>query len=132
MMGEVTQSPIRSSALHVLVVDDNTMCQTLAKAVLERNGHVVTIAENGRAAVNMIEVSSFDLILMDIMMPEMDGLQATREIRKREKRTGTHVPIVAVTAASDREQCLAGGMDEFIAKPIRSGELAAVIERVLV
>jgi len=115
-----------------LVVEDDRICQKLAAAVLERNGHTVTIAENGRVAVKQVEVKAFDLILMDVMMPEMDGLDATREIRKREKETGVHVPIVAVTAASDRETCLAAGMDEFIAKPIRSGELAATIERVLV
>ena len=133
MMGEVAESPTVSSSLRILVVEDDRICQKLATAVLERSGHIVTIAENGRAAVKQVEVTSFDLILMDVMMPEMDGLEATRIIRRREKETGARVvPIVAVTAASDRESCLAAGMDEFIAKPIRSGELAATIERVLV
>ncbi len=131
-MDEVAQFPRESSSLRVLVAEDDALCQKLATAVLERSGHIVTIAGNGRDAVEQAEVNAFDLILMDVMMPEMDGLEATRVIRRREKETGVHIPIVAVTAASDRATCLAAGMDEFLAKPIRSAELAATIERVLI
>lgn len=132
-MDEATNHPSGSSSLHVLVVDDDLLCRKLATAVLEKSGHSTTIAVNGREAVKLAEVKTFDLILMDIMMPEMDGLQATRIIRDREKETtGRYVPIVAVTAGSiERETCLAAGMDEFMPKPVRSAELAAMIELVM-
>jgi CheY-like chemotaxis protein len=90
----------------------------------------VTIAANGCAVLSLMERQPFDLILMDIQMPEMDGLQATAEIRQREGRTGRHLPIVAMTAhamAGDRERCLEAGMDGYIAKPIHPGELMALI-----
>jgi CheY-like chemotaxis protein len=93
--------------------------------------YAVTIACNGREALDLAEVESFDLILMDIQMPEMDGLEATRRIRSREESTGVHVPIIALTASEDRQTCLAAGVDEFMAKPIRPAELTAVIERVV-
>jgi CheY-like chemotaxis protein len=121
-----------SSSLHVLVVDDDPLCQKLATALLKKKGHSTTLAVNGREAVKLAEIETFDLILMDIMMPEMDGLEATRIIRDREKETGRYVPIVAVTAGStERETCLAAGMDEFMPKPIRSAQLTAMIELVI-
>ena len=132
MMVEVANSRTGTASLRVLVVEDNRVSQTLAEAVLKKSGHTVTIAENGREAVELVERETFDLILMDVMMPEMDGLEATQVIRSRENESGAHIPIVAVTAASDRETCLTAGMDEFIEKPIRWFELAATIERVMV
>jgi CheY-like chemotaxis protein len=105
--------------------------QKLFTALLGKTGHAVTVASNGREAVTLAEGKSFDLILMDIQMPEMDGLEATRRIRNREEKTGVHVPIVALTASEDRQTCLAAGVDEFMAKPIRPAELTAVIERVV-
>ena len=131
-MGEATDRPSGCSSLDVLVVDDDVLCQKLAVALLKKNGHSATIAVNGREAVKLAEVKPFDLILMDIMMPEMDGLEATRMIRDHEKEIGRHIPIVAVTAGSaDRETCRAAGMDEFMAKPVRSAELVAMIELVM-
>jgi CheY-like chemotaxis protein len=131
-MDEATDRRSESSLLHVLVVDDDPLCRTLATALLKKMGHSTTIAVNGREAVKLAEAETFDLILMDIMMPEMDGLEATRIIRDREKETGRYVPIVAVTAGgTERETCLGAGMDEFMPKPIRSAQLAAMIEFVM-
>jgi CheY-like chemotaxis protein len=130
-MDEATDRRSESSSLHVLVVDDDPLCRKLATALLKKKGHSSTIAVNGREAVKLAKVGTFDLILMDIMMPEMDGLEATRIIRGREKGTQSYVPIVAVTAGTtDRGTCLAAGMDEFISKPIRSAQLMAMIELV--
>jgi CheY-like chemotaxis protein len=116
--------------LSILVAEDNVVSQKLVTALLKERGHQVTIAANGGAVLALIERQSFDLILMDIQMPEMDGLQATAEIRQREGQTGKHIPIVAMTAhamAGDRERCLESGMDGYIAKPIHPGELTALI-----
>ncbi len=128
-MDEATSCATPSSTLRVLVVDDDFLCQKLATAILKKSGHSTTVAVNGREAVELAKVESFDLILMDITMPEMDGLEATRIIRDREKDTGRHVPIVAVTAGgADRETCLVTGMDDFMAKPLSAAKLAATIE----
>ena len=119
-----------SIPLAILVAEDNIVSQKLVTALLKERRHSVTIAANGVAVLSLIEQQSFDLILMDIQMPEMDGLQATAEIRRREKRTAKHTPIVAMTAhamAGDRERCLEAGMDGYIAKPIHPGELMALI-----
>ncbi len=129
-MSAATTTPTQLPPLRVLAVEDNLISQKLVTALLERSGHVVTVADNGREAVRIVDSQRFDLILMDVQMPEMDGLEATRVIRGREEKTGTHVPIVALTAGSDRQACLAAGMDEFIPKPIRAMELAAAIKRV--
>lgn len=128
-MDEATGCATRSSALRVLVVDDDFLCQKLATAILKKSGYVATVAVNGREAVELAKVETFDLILMDITMPEIDGLEATRIVRDREKETGRHIPIVAVTAGgADRETCLKAGMDEFMAKPVTAAKLAATIE----
>jgi len=129
-MSNATTTPSQSPPLRVLVVEDNQISQKLVTALLERRGHVATVADNGREAVRIVDTQPFDLILMDVQMPEMDGLEATRVIRRREEKTGMHIPIVALTAGSDRQSCRAAGMDEFIPKPIRAVELAAAIERV--
>jgi two-component system sensor histidine kinase/response regulator len=92
----------------------------------------VTVANNGQEAISLLERSSFDLVLMDVQMPLIDGLEATRIIRKREKETRTHMPIVALTAHAikgDEERCIEAGMDSYLAKPIRPEELDAVLQR---
>lgn len=117
--------------LRILVAEDGPTNQTLAIGLLERWGHYVVIAENGQLAVKLWEDDEFDLILMDIQMPEMDGIDATKMIRDREKQKGGHIPIIALTAhalSGDREQCLSAGMDGYVSKPIRRSELANAIK----
>ena len=107
--------------LRILVAEDNPVNQQLALHLLERRGHSAVVAENGREAIAAIEKNRFDLVLMDVQMPEMGGLDATRAIREKEKSTGTHLPIVAMTAHAmlgDRERCLEAGMDGYLAKPL--------------
>jgi CheY-like chemotaxis protein len=119
-----------TAALSILVAEDNVANQMLIKALLKTRGHRVTIANNGREVLSLLDGFPFDLILMDIQMPEMDGLQATAEVRQREHRTGEHVPIVAMTAHAmegDRKRCLAEGMDDYISKPISVKDLMALI-----
>lgn len=121
--------------LHILLAEDNTFNQILATKILAKLGHRVTVVDNGRAAVEAAKSSHFDLIAMDVQMPELDGLQASREIREWEHATGQHVPIIAMTAhamTGDRERCLAAGMDGYVSKPIRTEELASAIKEVLV
>jgi signal transduction histidine kinase/two-component SAPR family response regulator/HPt (histidine-containing phosphotransfer) domain-containing protein len=116
--------------LNLLAAEDNRVNQRLLVGLLEREGHTVTLAEDGAAAVAMSAETKFDLILMDIQMPVMDGLEATRLIRLREERTGEHVPIVALTAHAmkgDRERCLKAGMDAYIAKPLHKRELLDIL-----
>jgi CheY-like chemotaxis protein/HPt (histidine-containing phosphotransfer) domain-containing protein len=118
-------------ALRVLVAEDNLTNQTLVAALLEQHGHQVTLVSNGRLAVERASQEPFDVILMDVQMPEMSGLEATAAIREAERDTGRRVPIVALTAramAGDREQCLAAGMDAYVPKPIRADELFAAID----
>ncbi len=124
----------RGPALRILLAEDNPVNQQVLSLLLQRGGHQVEVAANGRLALEALERGPFDLVLMDLQMPEMDGLRATRLLRAREKATGGHVPVVAVTANAlegERERCLKAGMDEFLTKPVRSRELQAVIERVL-
>ncbi len=127
-------SAIPSPKLHVLLAEDSLVNQKLAAALIKKLGHEVVVANNGNEALAAWESQPFDLILMDIQMPEMDGLEATRVIRQREQQRGTHVPIVAVTAhvlPEDREQCSSAGMDQYLGKPINGKSLAAVIEEVI-
>lgn len=117
--------------LRVLLVEDSRFNQKLAVALLEKRGHQVTLAHNGREAVDIFFRQPFDRVLMDVQMPEMDGLEATHVIRQREQRSGWHVPIIAMTAqamSGDRERCLAAGMDEYLTKPIRADHLYEVLE----
>jgi two-component system sensor histidine kinase/response regulator len=130
----VTRHSLRESRhhFHVLLAEDNAVNQTLAVRLLEKNGHTVTVAENGRQALEALEKQSYDLILMDIQMPEMNGWEATRAIREREKTTGAHMPIVAMTAHAmkgDKERCLAAGMDAYLTKPINTQQLFATLDR---
>ena len=104
----------------------------LATRLLEKRGHTVVVAANGREALGALAKHPFDLVLMDVQMPEMDGLTAAAAIRKKEKTTGAHIPLVAMTAHAmkgDREQCLKAGMDDYLSKPVRIGELEAMLER---
>ena len=104
----------------------------LAVSLLKKWGHHVTVAENGKAALHCWEAEPFDLILMDLQMPEMDGFEATQRIRTQEQTTGHHIPIVAMTARAmkgDRERCLESGMDGYVAKPIRQQKLHEELAR---
>jgi two-component system sensor histidine kinase/response regulator len=118
--------------LRILVAEDNTINQRLVSRLLERRGHKATIVPDGKQALAALDQDKFDLVLMDVMMPEMDGFQATAAIREKEKTTGGHIPIIAMTAHAlkgDREECLAAGMDDYISKPMRASEFYEVIER---
>jgi two-component system, sensor histidine kinase and response regulator len=100
--------------------------------ILQKRGHTVEVVENGRQAIEILGKQAFGLILMDMQMPELGGVQATMLIREREKSTGGHIPIIAVTAnamVGDRERCLDAGMDDYVSKPIQVKELFAAIER---
>jgi len=113
-------------SLRILLAEDNAVNQKVASRILQKQGHDVKIAGNGRAALAAWEQHEFDLILMDVQMPEMDGLEATMAIRRREASSGAHIPIIALTAhamAQDREICLSAGMDAYLTKPIRPDEL---------
>jgi two-component system, sensor histidine kinase and response regulator len=120
--------------LRVLLAEDSFVNQKLAVGLLEKHGHTVDVVTDGRAALAAVAAHAYDLVLMDIQMPEMDGLEATRAIRAREAEQGGHLPIVAMTAHAmkgDRERCLEAGMDSYVAKPIRASELFSTIARVL-
>jgi two-component system sensor histidine kinase/response regulator len=127
--------PNPSEALHVLVAEDNIINQRYALSVLEKEGYSVVVVGNGREALMALERESFDLVLMDVQMPEMDGFEATSSIRARERFTGTHTPIVAMTAHAmngDRDKCLAAGMDAYVSKPIRKSDLIEAISSLAV
>ncbi|HET7441199.1 MAG TPA: response regulator [Terriglobales bacterium] len=131
---ESTSPSIQPSGrtLRVLLAEDNPVNQTLAMRILERLGHKVQVINNGKEAIGRVQTEEFDLILMDVQMPEMDGLEATMAIRSAEAGTGKHVPIVAMTAHAmkgDREKCLSAGMDGYLSKPIRIDELKQAISR---
>lgn len=120
--------------LHVLVAEDNPVNQLFAARLVERLGHTVHLVSNGQLAIDAMQHKSFDVVLMDIGMPVMDGFSAVRELRQRERQTGCHLPVIAVTAnatAVDRDRCLAVGMDDVVCKPFRAAELEAVMGRVL-
>jgi two-component system, sensor histidine kinase and response regulator len=124
----------RSSArrMSVLLVEDNVVNQRVASGLLTRRGHHVTTAQDGREALDVLERETFDVVLMDLQMPVMGGLEATAAIRERERTTGAHVRIVAMTAhamSGDRDRCLAGGMDDYVSKPIEPSLLFAAVEQ---
>jgi signal transduction histidine kinase/CheY-like chemotaxis protein len=129
----VTRHSLRETRkrLHILLAEDNAINREVAVRLLTKRGHTVVVAENGKQAVAAFEEANFDMILMDVQMPEMDGFEATAAIRGREKNRGTHIPIIAMTAHAmkgDRERCLASGMDDYVAKPIALDELIKVTE----
>ena len=124
-----TTEPL-SDQSRILLAEDGVTNQKLAVALLLKWGHVVTVANDGREAVNAYESQPFDLVLMDVQMPEMDGLEATVCIRALESKLGRHTPIVAMTARAmkgDRELCLESGMDGYVSKPVRQRELYQAI-----
>jgi signal transduction histidine kinase/CheY-like chemotaxis protein len=132
----VTRHSLREERPHyaVLLVEDNHVNQMLAVKLLKKQGYEVTVAENGRLAMDAWQAGHFDFILMDMMMPEMDGLEATRRIRAEEHSRGGHIPIIAMTAnamTGDRERCLDSGMDGYISKPVKPEVLYQEIERVM-
>jgi two-component system, sensor histidine kinase and response regulator len=117
--------------LAILVAEDNPVNQKVIALTLRKRGHQVTLAANGREALEQLERLSFDLVLMDVQMPEMGGFEATAAIRRRERTTGGHIPIIAMTAHAmkgDRERCLEAGMDGYVAKPVQARELFDAIE----
>jgi CheY-like chemotaxis protein/anti-sigma regulatory factor (Ser/Thr protein kinase) len=118
----------------ILLAEDNYINQMVTIRILEGKGHRVVVSANGRLALEILERQAIDLVLMDIQMPEMDGLQATRAIREREAFTGTHLPIVALTAHATngyRQKCLDAGMDDYLAKPVCGKDLLEVVNRAL-
>ena len=125
------QSSLASSGLRILLAEDNAVNQHLAVRLLGKHGYAVTVAGNGREALRLWREQPFDLILMDVQMPDMGGFEATAAIRDQERSTGRHTPIIALTAHAikgDRERCLAAGMDGYVSKPIQASELFQVIE----
>ncbi len=120
--------------LRVLLAEDNAVNQKLAARLLEKDGHSVTVTSNGREAIRALDRGTFDLILMDLQMPEMGGFEATCAIRDREKKTGRHIPIIALTAHAmkgDEERCLKAGMDAYVSKPIRRPEFLKAMAQAL-
>src|SRR6266850_7760025 len=129
---EVEMEPDHERALDILVAEDNTINQNVALRLLGKHGHRVAIAGNGIEAIALWEKQRFDLVLMDVQMPEMGGFEATVEIRTREIETGQRIPIIAMTAHAmkgDRERCLLAGMDDYLTKPIQARLLCEVISR---
>jgi len=128
----IEERPELPRGVKILLAEDNPVNMKLAHRLLERAGLEVGIAENGARALEALERASYDLVLMDVQMPEMDGLEATRKIREREKGTSRHIPIVALTAHSmkgDRERFLAGGMDDYLSKPLDAGQLYRILAK---
>jgi CheY-like chemotaxis protein len=129
----VIRQTLRESnrSLHILLAEDNTVNQMLAVRLLEKRGHTVEVAANGKLALSALEAGRFDAILMDVQMPEMSGFEATTAIREKEQSTGGRIPIIAMTAHAmkgDRERCIAEGMDGYVSKPIRAKELFEAID----
>jgi CheY-like chemotaxis protein len=121
----------KQQRLRILLAEDNAVNRELTTRLLSKRGHSVAVAVNGRLALEALETQAFDLILMDVQMPEMDGFEATAAIRRQEASTGTHMPIIAMTAHAmkgDRERCLQAGMDAYISKPVQADELVKLIE----
>jgi CheY-like chemotaxis protein len=121
-------------ALRILLVEDNPVNQKVAEHVLSRHGHQVVTAANGKAALAILEREAFDLALMDVQMPEMDGLETTARIRAGERDGGRRLPILALTANTldgDREKCLRAGMDGYLTKPVTSHVLIRAVEQAL-
>jgi CheY-like chemotaxis protein len=136
---ETTRSPVTGHAvreerrtLRILLAEDNPVNQLVASRLLEKQGHHVVTCGNGRQALERLDQERFDLILMDVEMPEIDGFEATATIRKKEETTAARIPIIAMTAHAlmgDRDRCLAAGMDDYVSKPIQPKTLFEAIER---
>ena len=126
-------SALKNKPFKILLAEDNLINQKLGVRLLEKQRWQTTVANNGKEALDLLDNNKFDFILMDVQMPEMDGIEATKEIRKREKETGQHIPIIALTANAfeeDRKKCLEAGMDEYATKPIKINELFSIIEKI--
>ncbi|MGC2420154.1 MAG: response regulator [Candidatus Acidiferrales bacterium] len=124
----------RRRRLKILLAEDNPVNQILAKRLLEKRGHTIVVVGTGQRAIEILDELPFDLVLMDVEMPDMDGLDAAATIRKREKSTGNRIPIIAMTAHAmpgDRERCIQAGMDSYISKPLQTKQLFAAIEALL-
>jgi CheY-like chemotaxis protein len=131
--GDPTRQRVTQAArhFHVLLAEDNFINQKLAETLLQKRGHSVAVVGSGREALDRLSREAFDLVLMDVQMPEMDGIEATAAIRQNEDRNGGHIPIVAMTACGmkgDAERCLAAGMDAYVAKPINPEALFEAVE----
>ena len=132
--GHAPPPPVNLPPLAILVAEDNVMNQKLLIEMLSQQGHAVTIAADGRETLARLAEGDFDMVLMDVQMPNMDGFEAAGIIRRREQGTGKRIPIVAVTAHAmkdDRRRCIEAGMDEYVSKPIRPQALRAAIEQAL-
>jgi len=131
----ITRHSLREESpqgLRILVAEDNAVNQMLAVRLLEKRGHSVQVAANGKLALECLQQGEFDVVLMDVQMPEMGGLEATEAIREKEKRTGAHIPIIAMTANAmkgDDEECLRHGMDAYVSKPLNLNALFEAIGR---
>ena len=122
---------ISARSLRVLLAEDNAVNRKLAARVLEKRGHTVVLAQDGLEAVAAFKKDHFDVVLMDVQMPRMDGFEATAAVRRHEEATGSHVPVIAMTAKAmkgDRERCLEAGMDDYISKPVEMRELVRTVE----
>ena len=118
----------------ILLAEDNAINQAVVVTMLKKMGHETTVACNGRDACAALEKASYDLVFMDVQMPEVDGLAATRRIREHEKETAAHIPIIAMTAHAmkgDKERCLQAGMDDYLTKPVSSAQMEETMARVL-
>ena len=123
---------VANRQLRILLAEDNVVNQKVALLLLKQQGHSVVVASDGAQAVTAFEREPFDLILMDVQMPELNGYAASRAIRAREQGTADHIPIIALTAHAmegDREICIEAGMDDYLTKPIHHRELTATLER---
>jgi CheY-like chemotaxis protein len=123
---------VSQRCLSVQVAEDNAVNQKLITRILEKQGYAVVLADDGTSALAALERQCFDVVLMDVQMPKMDGFQATAAIRERERQTGDHQPVIALTAhamTGDREKCLAAGMDDYLSKPLKAHELHVAIDR---
>ncbi len=121
---------VSERSLHILLAEDNAINQKIALRLLEKAGHQVRVAVNGKEALSALEQQPFDVVLMDVQMPEMGGFEATGILREREKGTGRHMPVIAMTAHAmkgDRERCLEAGMDDYVSKPVQTAELLRVL-----
>jgi CheY-like chemotaxis protein len=131
--GKPASEPAPLRRLNVLVAEDNKFNQQVIQRMLERRGHTVRVAQDGKETLAALERDAFDLLLLDVTMPEMDGFEAIKTIRENEKTTGKHLTVIALTALSgkrDRERCVEAGMDDYLAKPVRAAEVYAMLERV--
>ena len=129
LLPQVAREP--AEPLRVLLAEDNAVNRKVATRLLEKRGHQVVVTTNGKEALAALQKGTYDLVLMDVQMPEMDGFEATQTIRDSERGTGFHQPIIALTAHAvigDRERCLEAGMDGYLTKPLRPRELDQLLE----